>query len=127
MIRRPPRSTRTDTLFPYTTLFRSARPGDRLVCRRSGTLGGPDDVPGAVRLVQMVRGLGSQHCRAVAPRESPFHTGRLMNTRSTIVRNPLFSPVGLHTEYFLGLLTSILIVTLPGPPSLVTHPPVILL
>src|SRR3546814_8531109 len=26
MIRRPPRSTRTDTLFPYTTLFRS---GDR--------------------------------------------------------------------------------------------------
>src|SRR3546814_5988793 len=26
MIRRPPRSTRTDTLFPYTTLFRSAQP-----------------------------------------------------------------------------------------------------
>src|SRR3546814_4018204 len=26
MIRRPPRSTRTDTLFPYTTLFRSNRP-----------------------------------------------------------------------------------------------------
>src|SRR3546814_2970384 len=41
MLRRPPRSTRTDTLFPYTTLFRSAaarqrpsrvRPPD---CRRS--------------------------------------------------------------------------------------------
>src|SRR3546814_8312378 len=32
MIRRPPRSTRTDTLFPYTTLFRSPRgdlPQDR--------------------------------------------------------------------------------------------------
>src|SRR3546814_17974805 len=30
MIRRPPRSTRTDTLFPYTTLFRSDRwPGRR--------------------------------------------------------------------------------------------------
>src|SRR3546814_4294533 len=27
MIRRPPRSTRTDTLFPYTTLFRSVLPG----------------------------------------------------------------------------------------------------
>src|SRR3546814_13736471 len=26
MIRRPPRSTRTDTLFPYTTLFRSHNP-----------------------------------------------------------------------------------------------------
>src|SRR3546814_15239532 len=30
MIRRPPRSTRTDTLFPYTTLFRSSQgPGSR--------------------------------------------------------------------------------------------------
>src|SRR3546814_9445353 len=28
MIRRPPRSTRTDTLFPYTTLFRSSHLGD---------------------------------------------------------------------------------------------------
>src|SRR3546814_3181335 len=28
MIRRPPRSTRTDTLFPYTTLFRSLRRAD---------------------------------------------------------------------------------------------------
>src|SRR3546814_2471185 len=63
MIRRPPRSTRTDTLFPYTTLFRSqwsladrpapamarlldhrrrqrsrvqAWPGDRTPCRRPG-------------------------------------------------------------------------------------------
>src|SRR3546814_3763357 len=34
MIRRPPRSTRTDTLFPYTTLFRS---GDKSV---AGTLFG---------------------------------------------------------------------------------------
>src|SRR3546814_11942898 len=31
MIRRPPRSTRTDTLFPYTTLFRSA--SDRIRVR----------------------------------------------------------------------------------------------
>src|SRR3546814_11213003 len=29
MRRRPPRSTRTDTLFPYTTLFRSEIPGSR--------------------------------------------------------------------------------------------------
>src|SRR3546814_16465719 len=28
MIRRPPRSTRTDTLFPYTTLFRSTEARD---------------------------------------------------------------------------------------------------
>src|SRR3546814_11852548 len=39
MIRRPPRSTRTDTLFPYTTLFRSVEaerigPGDRPAAAR---------------------------------------------------------------------------------------------
>src|SRR3546814_5803241 len=33
MIRRPPRSTRTDTLFPYTTLFRSALAFDRCQAR----------------------------------------------------------------------------------------------
>src|SRR3546814_4218774 len=37
MIRRPPRSTRTDTLFPYTTLFRSL--GRRLFPARLATLG----------------------------------------------------------------------------------------
>src|SRR3546814_5889007 len=50
MIRRPPRSTRTDTLFPYTTLFRSlAHQGDDLLLalvqlaarrRRSGGIRG---------------------------------------------------------------------------------------
>src|SRR3546814_11189611 len=38
MIRRPPRSTRTDTRFPYTTLFRSAAGAGRRL--RAG--GGPD-------------------------------------------------------------------------------------
>src|SRR3546814_13909419 len=48
MIRRPPQSTRTDTLFPYTTLFRSARhswhmvrfsfAGHDLVALREGAL-----------------------------------------------------------------------------------------
>src|SRR3546814_13643581 len=43
MIRRPPRSTRTDTLFPYTTLFRSLAipPGCRspAVARAAGAAG----------------------------------------------------------------------------------------
>src|SRR3546814_7373135 len=34
MIRRPPRSTRTDTLFPYTTLFRSLSMASGLTCMR---------------------------------------------------------------------------------------------
>src|SRR3546814_1361442 len=33
MIRRPPRSTRTDTLFPYTTLFRSSPGLCQVPCR----------------------------------------------------------------------------------------------
>src|SRR3546814_13333525 len=41
MIRRPPRSTRTDTLFPYTTLFRSQRD------RRLGIRGADDRGGGA--------------------------------------------------------------------------------
>src|SRR3546814_1156334 len=37
MIRRPPRSTRTDTLFPYTTLFRSSPNRARLGARHKGS------------------------------------------------------------------------------------------
>src|SRR3546814_20294143 len=33
MVRRPPKSTRTDTLFPYTTLFRSAADGLGVLAR----------------------------------------------------------------------------------------------
>src|SRR3546814_8621048 len=53
MIRRPPRSTRTDTLFPYTTLFRSGEFAVRhdngkeieklVVRRRDHGIGAPDD------------------------------------------------------------------------------------
>src|SRR3546814_8676155 len=38
MIRRPPRSTRTDTLFPYTTLFRSAEKREPIVME-TGSVG----------------------------------------------------------------------------------------
>src|SRR3546814_19806599 len=40
MIRRPPRSTRTDTLFPYTTLFRSGRMAAQDRQRRGAADGG---------------------------------------------------------------------------------------
>src|SRR3546814_15416444 len=38
MVRRPPRSTRTDTLFPYTTLFRSKDARDLTEGARDGKL-----------------------------------------------------------------------------------------
>src|SRR3546814_2202376 len=40
MIRRPPRSTRTDTLFPDTTLFRSTCPDAAPASRSADALGG---------------------------------------------------------------------------------------
>src|SRR3546814_11002720 len=40
MIRRPPRSTRTDTLFPYTTLFRSLGVSDKIGAPFIGTAKG---------------------------------------------------------------------------------------
>src|SRR3546814_13042294 len=39
MIRRPPRSTRTDTLFPYSTLFRSAGAGPGIAERQEAVEG----------------------------------------------------------------------------------------
>src|SRR3546814_20056186 len=39
MIRRPPRATRTDTLFPHPTLFRSPEVGRRHPCRYFGSRG----------------------------------------------------------------------------------------
>src|SRR3546814_3671333 len=66
MIRRPPRSTRTDTLFPYTTLFRSLGPGgDDLVVDGDDDRLGLDrrDAPG--NRLQVDRGLlrGHRDCR----------------------------------------------------------------
>src|SRR3546814_17274249 len=51
MIRRPPRSTRTDTLFPYTTLFRSL----------SRLLGGHSDRHRACAVARPVRGAREVH------------------------------------------------------------------
>src|SRR3546814_11284807 len=64
MIRRPPRSTRTDTLFPYTTLFRSVR------ARR-----GVRPVPGAARAARPA-GRHALRRRAADARSRPRAGGR---------------------------------------------------
>src|SRR3546814_18955667 len=68
MIRRPPRSTRTDTLFPYTTLFRSTPAhgvgtGTQALAQRARDLPGGKDqavllshpLPAGARVVAMPR------------------------------------------------------------------------
>src|SRR3546814_6437277 len=62
MIRRPPRSTRTDTLFPYPTLFRSIARSCRLQRRQQV---GEEDVPVARRPQRVQRPL----CFLLQPRE----------------------------------------------------------
>src|SRR3546814_2092983 len=61
MIRRPPRSTRTDTRFPYTTLFRSAH-------RRAA---GRCDVDAVVVLAPTLRPIGRQQRPPHRPVERP--------------------------------------------------------
>src|SRR3546814_4169347 len=69
MIRRPPRSTRTDTLFPYTTLFRSVRPTTRR--RRS-----PRHPPAGSR---HCRDAGRKPCRPFCQSRSEEHTSELQS------------------------------------------------
>src|SRR3546814_6543126 len=56
MIRRPPRSTRTDTLFPYTTLFRS---GGGVASSQKTTLPGPLPTPESVAQMLEFQGLSA--------------------------------------------------------------------
>src|SRR3546814_16557715 len=71
MIRRPPRSTRTDTLFPYTTLFRSGQ--DRrlvlLAALRKGQAG-------AGRDARRRDGGRGRHCQCAAYRGYPADSRR---------------------------------------------------
>src|SRR3546814_3001284 len=79
MIRRPPRSTRTDTLFPYTTLFRSPARGEPVpagLCPAAGRGAVPRAARGtgaAARFPQDRRGDG--HAR----RRSEEHTSELQS------------------------------------------------
>src|SRR3546814_10272259 len=85
MIRRPPRSTRTDTLFPYTTLFRSdARGGCR---RRRPDLGPRGAQPQGSRRLRhgRVRGFGGE--RRCAERRSDARAGRVWHADRRAARS----------------------------------------
>src|SRR3546814_8947139 len=99
MIRRPPRSTRTDTLFPYTTLFRSLetlprarRNGDRAAAAGDGGEVGDSEVVageqkrggGVVQGLGPVAKDGAGHPTAAMrvgtpPRRSEEHTSELQS------------------------------------------------
>src|SRR3546814_3671042 len=89
MIRRPPRSTRTDTLFPYTTLFRS--PVDRTAPGVRYRQLGPQQIAfclGVMADIIAPRGCdgvrAGQRMRVAANRKQPLHQGRhLVGTAAT--------------------------------------------
>src|SRR3546814_2396446 len=87
MIRRPPRSTRTDTLFPYTTLFRShyAALKDALAGTGVEVAAGADTlVEAARRPVDLVMA-AIVGCAGLAPTMAAIEAGRdvaLANKRS---------------------------------------------
>src|SRR3546814_8573680 len=70
MVRRPPRSTRTDTLFPYTTLFRSAvGKGDALHRLRRGVDEGDGQPIGDIGT--LLRGRAAAAKAAARPASAP--------------------------------------------------------
>src|SRR3546814_14604205 len=78
MIRRPPRSTRTDTLFPYTTLFRSdlvAHVGDYLYAYQVGNYPSlKDALPGRdIQPKHEMVSLADYRLRYAAYRADPDH------------------------------------------------------
>src|SRR3546814_5725619 len=87
MIRRPPRSTRTDTLFPYTTLFRSAE-GDE-----GGDQGTVADAEGA-GIGDVIAGPGTfQQPEAVIRRGDTEGAGIHRHRRREIGRAHVCTPV----------------------------------
>src|SRR3546814_12920216 len=86
MIRRPPRSTRTDTLFPYTTLFRSPLRADAYsegLCKRAqaGNVARRDTVAPAMDLPAGAEsgGLNGQLLAAFCAARSEEHTSELQS------------------------------------------------
>src|SRR3546814_7161571 len=83
MIRRPPRSTRTDTLFPYTTLFRSGDGGGVRAAepRRPPRRLQPPRLrrPGSFCLGSLLDHRKGAHLDALARRRSEEHTSELQS------------------------------------------------
>src|SRR3546814_5660792 len=76
MIRRPPRSTRTDTLFPYTTLFRSTVGCDAQDVDVAGR-----DLVAAAPAVPFVDGAVERHAQQAPGRTDPEAAVRILGER----------------------------------------------
>src|SRR3546814_20944515 len=116
MVRRPPRSTRTDTLFPYTTLFRS--PELMIARRQAASLNqhldlGLVGVDGERTLVPPrhtekvdIFSLGCVYYFVLVPWEHPF--GEWYDRESNIMRNQVNLRKIDHIDYAKDLISKII-------------------
>src|SRR3546814_10841062 len=92
MIPRPPRSTRTDTLFPYTTLFRSPAADNHALATDRGRRGGPCHTVHA-------QGAGRGSGIRAHPRTKPAK-GQAMNpARTPTAPTPLLEARGVSKRF----------------------------
>src|SRR3546814_17031002 len=105
MIRRPPRSTRTDTLFPYTTLFRSDQQTHQQQAQHHAESGAPqradiaaDQIAhaGAQREQQQHRQAAHQDARSAAVSEAAGWRRKTPRARSPSAAGTWTRPTALH-------------------------------
>src|SRR3546814_6551416 len=106
MIRRPPRSTRTDTLFPYTTLFRSPDVGRAAflpcLCQHGGAE--PDHIQwrGDHHAAALRCGADAGRCcpdTTYSPSRGTHHVSGIIG-QSPIGRNGFFVHAHVHIRWF---------------------------
>src|SRR3546814_1585245 len=118
MIRRPPRSTRTDTLFPYTTLFRSESIGAKCASTNGmppikitgRILGGDISIPG---------NFSSQFVSALRSEEHTSELQSLMRIsyavfclkKKTMIKNQSKQQIYNNNRRYINKLTSIETIT----------------
>src|SRR3546814_15194441 len=99
MIRRPPRSTRTDTLFPYTTLFRS-----RHLIEAEALVARPVEIGGA-RQLQGRRAFHKAAARHIGP--ALVHNVQRPVSAVEIVRTALIALAALEIRQHIGIAPAV--------------------
>src|SRR3546814_4335322 len=137
-IRRPPRSTRTDTLFPYTTLFRSLRQliaHERPVSALNACYSQFENIPAAL-VMEMLKGIlkGQEINDGVMPHSYAFQyavdhieaDGSVDETRLAQIDFALIPCLGYPNEHHSRTLYKV-VLSQPGPfvalLCLITNPP----
>src|SRR3546814_10655554 len=93
MIRRPPRSTRTDTLFPYTTLFRSDgwnpffTPAQLSNTARTAAMANEEDLATGLAYLR-------EHCEKIGRETKPLIKLAAINSGATATASELIDRIG---------------------------------